>query len=60
MALFNAYILYSKLPTTTKQSLVNFRLNIAKETSSHLSLRDYPTRGRPLHSECPTRLQTKH
>lgn len=26
MALFNAHILHSKLPTSTKQSLVNFRL----------------------------------
>ncbi|CAK9820042.1 PiggyBac transposable element-derived protein 4 [Anthophora quadrimaculata] len=60
IAVYNAYVLYSKLPNRTKQSMVNFRLNIAEDMLYNLSLPDYPARGRPSQSECPTRLQAKH
>jgi len=60
VAIYNAYVLYSKLPTSQKQSIVNFRLNIAEDMLCNLSLPDYPTRGRRSQSECPTRLQAKH
>ncbi|CAK9827479.1 PiggyBac transposable element-derived protein 4 [Anthophora retusa] len=60
IAICNAYVLYFKLPNPTKQSIVNFRLNIAEDMLYNLSLPNYPTRGRPSQNECPTRLQAKH
>lgn len=60
IAIYNAYVLYFKLPTSQKQSIVNFRLNIAESMLCNLSLPNYPTRGRPSQSKCPTRLQAKH
>ncbi|KAL6438799.1 hypothetical protein ACFW04_003704 [Cataglyphis niger] len=60
IAICNAYVLYSKLPTSQKQSIVNFRLDLAENMLCNLSLPNYPTRGRPAQSECPLRLQAKH
>ena len=59
IAIYNAYVLYSKLPTSQKQSIVNFRLNLAEDMLCNLSLPNYPTRGRPTQSESPIRLQAK-
>lgn len=60
IAIYNAYVLYSKLPNSTKQSMINFRLNIAQDILYKLSLPNYSTRGRPSQNEYPIRLQTKH
>lgn len=60
IAIYNAYVLYSKLPTSQKQLILNFRLDLTEDMLCNLSLSNYPTRGRPTQSECPTRLQAKH
>ena len=60
IVIYNAYVLYSKLPNSTKQSIVNYRLNIAEHTLHNLSVPNYPTHGRRSQSECPTWLQAKH
>lgn len=60
IAIYNTYVLYSKLPNSAKQSIVNFQLNIAQDTLHNLSLSNYSTRGAQSQSECSTRLQTKH
>ena len=60
IAIYNAYVLYFKLPNSTKQSIVNFRLNIAEDMLCNLSLPNYLTRGKPSQNESPTWLQAKH
>ena len=60
VAIYNAFVLYSNLPTSKKQSIVNFWLNIAEDMLSNWNLPKYPSLGWPLQGECPTRLQPKN
>lgn len=57
IAIYNAYVLYSKLPNSIKQSIINFRLNIAEDMLCNLSLPNYPKCGKSSQNECSTRLQ---
>lgn len=47
IAIYNAYVLHSKLPPSQKHSIVNFRLNIIDDMLCNLSLPKYSIRGRP-------------
>ena len=51
MAIYNAYVLFSKITSITKTS---FCLNIAEGLLEQISLPNYKTRGRPVSSDTPT------
>lgn len=45
IAVYNAYVLYSKITNTTKISIVSFCLNIAEELLEKITLPNYKSRG---------------
>lgn len=60
IAIFNTYVLISKLLVLQKLSIVNFQLDIAENMSCNLSLLNYLTCGRSAQSKCPLRIEVKH
>lgn len=59
MALFNSYVLYSKMQPK-KNHYVNYRLDVAEQLLKTLTLPDYKVRGRPALGDTPLRLQARH
>lgn len=60
MAFYNAYVLHSKITSTSKTGIVSFRLNIAEAILENITLPNYKTRGRPATGDTPLRLQAKN
>ena len=61
MLTYNACVSYSKITNATKIAIVFFRLNIAEELlQKKNTLSNYKTRGRPVSSYIPKRLQAKN
>ncbi|KAF7381277.1 hypothetical protein HZH68_016152 [Vespula germanica] len=56
-AVYNAYLLYSKIINTTKIIIVSFCLNIAEELLENITLPNYKSRGRFVSGDTPLCLQ---
>lgn len=59
-AVYNPYVIYSNTPNEEKLRIVNFRLSVAEDMLSTISLPNYANRGRPSQRNCSTRLQGKY
>ena len=60
MAIYNVYVLHSKITNTTKTCIVSFHLNIAEELLEKITLSNYKKCGRPVSSDTPQRLQVNY
>ena len=60
MAIYNAYVLHSKITNKTKIGIVSFCLNITEELLEKIILPNYKTCGRSAISNTPQCLQVKN